>query len=261
MFSKVLSLKTFNIILFFFALIYNFELSVNAREAERDKCIVEEIEKIVKNLNNDQSRKRDPAYWNFLGDLYRSGTLRLDDRSEFYDNKSLQKKCMKKDTDFMTVVIYPSGDLMSSKFLKPDIAYQMYLKGYALGSTESAAKIAEMNMIGNGTPRNLELALKYSLEAAKGGSLLGQEIAGYLYTGYDGIGSRSILEAKNGLKPNLILAYMWFNVMSARGDKGADQIRDQIQKKLNPDDLVLAQKISTVCFFSNYKNCPTEISH
>lgn len=259
MFSRLLTFKSIISALFVFALVSNFELPIHARELERDKCIVEEIEKIVKNLTNDQSRKRDPAYWNFLGNLYLSGMLRLEDGNEFYNNNFLQKKCMKKENDYISVIIYPNSDLMSSKFLKPDLAYQMYLNGYDLGSAESAAKLAEMNMIGNGTPRNFDRAFKYSLVAAKGGSLLGQHIAGYLYAGYDGTSSGTFLESKNDVKKNLILAYMWFNVMAARGDKSIENIRNEIQKKLSPEDLVIAQDISTECFHSNYKNCPTEI--
>jgi localization factor PodJL len=51
-----------------------------------------------------------------------------------------------------------------------------------------------------------------------------------------------------GIPKDDVLAYMWFNLAASQGDKDAVQKRDEIGKRLTPEQLAEAQKRSREWF-------------
>lgn len=48
---------------------------------------------------------------------------------------------------------------------------------------------------------------------------------------------------------------MWFNLAAAQGDEKAKQGQDRTARQMTPDQIAVAQRLSSECYASNYRNC------
>lgn len=62
-------------------------------------------------------------------------------------------------------------------------------------------------------------------------------------------------ESGYGVDKDKIKAHMWFNLAAAQGFVFSDGRRDKIAENMKPSDLEEAQRLATICFSSEYKNC------
>jgi hypothetical protein len=63
----------------------------------------------------------------------------------------------------------------------------------------------------------------------------------------------------NGVPRDLVRAHMWMNLSSAQGEltstAAAAKLRDEISKKISPNQIETAQKMANDCLNRKYKNC------
>ncbi len=58
-----------------------------------------------------------------------------------------------------------------------------------------------------------------------------------------------------GVPQDFETAHMWLTLAAARLGTDATAVRDEIDKKLNPADLVEAERRAEVCLASKYQDC------
>jgi TPR repeat protein len=58
-----------------------------------------------------------------------------------------------------------------------------------------------------------------------------------------------------GLPQDFVLAHMWFNLSASQGDMGAQEMRENIAKRMTPQQIARAQQLAQECLSRNYKNC------
>jgi uncharacterized protein len=93
-------------------------------------------------------------------------------------------------------------------------------------------------------PKSEKEARKWSRLAAKQGNTQAQLLLGSLY--YTKEGSES---------PELVKAYMWYEVAAAEGNAEAKKEVATIGKELTPEQLADAQARAQQCKSSNYEKC------
>jgi TPR repeat protein len=47
-----------------------------------------------------------------------------------------------------------------------------------------------------------------------------------------------------GVPPDYVMAYMWYNLAAAQGDEGAITLRSVLEKKMTPEQIAEAQRLS-----------------
>ncbi|MGI9373194.1 MAG: tetratricopeptide repeat protein [Hyphomicrobiales bacterium] len=58
-----------------------------------------------------------------------------------------------------------------------------------------------------------------------------------------------------GVRPNKVLAYMWFAIAAANTNERAPARRNDVAKHLTRQQLLDAQRQAIICVDSNYKDC------
>jgi uncharacterized protein len=112
------------------------------------------------------------------------------------------------------------------------------------GHAAAQYQVALMHKMGLGVPKSEKEARKWSRLAAKQGNTQAQLLLGSLY--YAKEGSES---------PELVKAYMWYEVAAAQGDSEAKKEVATIGKELTPQQLADAQAKAQQCKASNYEKC------
>jgi len=85
---------------------------------------------------------------------------------------------------------------------------------------------------GEGVTRDYKEALKWFRKAAEQGNALAQFALGEMY--YSGDGSAK----------NYVLGYKWLNLAASSGDDSARSMLDELEKKMTPEQIAEAQKLS-----------------
>lgn len=58
-----------------------------------------------------------------------------------------------------------------------------------------------------------------------------------------------------GVSPDLVRAYMWFEISSRSGEMLSNMFRNQLAEKMTPAHISKAQAMARECMNSGYKNC------
>jgi TPR repeat protein len=57
----------------------------------------------------------------------------------------------------------------------------------------------------------------------------------------------------NGTPKDNVMAYVWWNIASAQGDKGAEKNRGIIEGEMTPNQIAEAQKLSREYYAEHFK--------
>jgi hypothetical protein len=240
-----------------------------SQEPMTDQCALESYRNYLTQFIDDTDRKlSEPSgqaakYAGALGVIFAYGSFeKADPITEIL--RPTDDKCAICSYDsFLGGIVCkrPSSKLLEKEFKDYSRAYIYFERAHKLGDAASSVELAKLYIQGRGTPKNLSRALEVSLVAAKKGLIGGQYIAAKLYEGANEViyifNSFNLYgeDKKGGLEPNLILAYVWFNLASASGDYSSTIGRRRLEKLLTPDEIVRAQNLSSLCKESAFKNC------
>ena len=118
-------------------------------------------------------------------------------------------------------------------------AIYWYTKAAEQGHDSAQNNLGIMYINGEGTPKNTKQAIKWFTKAAEQGFASAQFGLGLMYA-----------EGTGTLKDS-VLAYTWWNIAVAQGHKKSARNRSIIEKKMTPDQIATAQKLSKE-FYSKY---------
>ena len=204
-----------------------------------------------------QKYDKNPHYHLAIGRIYDNGDFeKADTMPESKENGMLQF-CIRKDAidPLADTEFSPLYTIGSEEFVNDTLALKHYKIAIELGSIESSYRLAKMTMKGQGTPKNLDTALTLILKAATSDYVEAQLWAGLLYGGYDGTTFFVDLALKGGMSPNFVVSYMWMNIAASKGNAPAAQWRKALERKMTAQEVAKAQKYSSNCVGSNFKNC------
>jgi hypothetical protein len=126
-------------------------------------------------------------------------------------------------------IMYQNGRGVDQDY---SLAIDWYRKAANRGYAYSQKNLINMYRQGLGVPQDKTEALIWFLDIARQKNVVAQFRLGSIYhNGY-------------GVSRNDIKAYAWYGIASAGGVKSAEELRDEIQALLNPEELEQAQKLS-----------------
>lgn len=139
------------------------------------------------------------------------------------------------------------GYLYDSSLGVPEDAKEA-VKWYRLAAEQGYAKaqfsLGVMYAQGRGVwVKNNRKAVKWYRLAAEQGNAGAQEQLGYHY------------RMGKGVSQNLVIAYMWFDLVSAQDDDYAVSSKKRLAKKMTKTQIEKAQELSRECLKKEYKNC------
>ena len=227
-----------------------------------DQCIIEQHRMVISDLNKNEmiaSKSEKTKYWIALANIYDNGSFFEADKlfphtDRIYDFCENQKVSGKSDRDGR--LRFRKGDIFfEENFSDPKQAYRFYKKAHDENIFEGTIGLAWLNMRGKGTPKNLSEALNLGLIAAKSNRKDAQLIVGALYAGYDGESFIGKVAMPGGLKPNLVLSYMWLNIAVSNGHADASHWRKDVEKQMDSKTIQEAQRYSSICVSSEFRQC------
>jgi hypothetical protein len=125
--------------------------------------------------------------------------------------------------------------------------YAESVKWHRLAAQQGFAKSQEylgiMYRAGKGVPQDYAEAAKWTRLAAQQGEVSSQMVLGLLYA------------AGLGVPQDYIHAHLWLNLASVSGDAEAVKNRDNVAKKMSPQQIAEAQKMARVCTDNKFKGC------
>ena len=95
-----------------------------------------------------------------------------------------------------------------------------------------------------GVPQDYAEAAKWYRKAAEQGNEWAQTSLGGMY--YNGA----------GVEQDYVSAYVWWNIAAANGHEEVSTNKDLLIKRMTPEQIAEAQRLSRECVDSNYRNCP-----
>lgn len=129
--------------------------------------------------------------------------------------------------------------------------------GYAAAQREMGKMYAE----GKGVEKNDAEALKWYRLAAEAGNAGAQRELGHMYKKDGGALFNKVAGWFGKDKPEPVLqkddrlAYMWYDLAAAQGDKEAKKIRNKMAEDMKAKQLTEAQEMAKKCRAKNYKGC------
>lgn len=111
-------------------------------------------------------------------------------------------------------------------------AMKWYLRAAKQGDVQSQVNLGAMYYSGRGTVQDYRIAATWFQKAANKGDAKAEMDVGIMYA----VGT--------GLPQDNIRAYMWLNLSAAQGNKTASEDRDITAKKMTPEQLAEAQKLT-----------------
>lgn len=126
---------------------------------------------------------------------------------------------------FMMGYAYYRGYVVPKNFRQ---AFEL-IRQAAVSYDEAQYELAQRYINAEGTPRNYGNAVKYLTQAAHQGHIKSMTELG------------DILAAGTAYQKNEYQAYIWFNIASVYGAKGAAEKRDALEKKLEIEEVLQAQ--------------------
>lgn len=117
-----------------------------------------------------------------------------------------------------------------------EINYQEALRWFKLsaeqGSANSLFSLGQIYSSGNGVSIDYQKAAMYYMMSAKQGHILSQTALGEIY--YSG----------RGVPKDYILSYMWLNLASANNFPLAQELLENVTRKMTPNQIEKAQELS-----------------
>ena len=101
-----------------------------------------------------------------------------------------------------------------------------------------------MYSTGIGIPENDAEAVKWFRLAAEQGYSQAQSNLGVMYAYGDGV------------PMNYLTAYVWMSVSAAQGNQNARGNIEVVKNELTSEQVAQGQVLASICFESNFKNCP-----
>ena len=141
-----------------------------------------------------------------------------------------------------------------NEFIDYKKSFEYFVWASKHGSDKAKIYLSEMYAMGKGVPADSNAALEIVLQVAKKGDVNAQWDVAQLYRGEQAILSY-LGESVGGGLANKKLSYMWFNIAASNGLDLAKNMRADLTKILSQQELSDAQKLSTECIRSSYKNC------
>lgn len=130
-------------------------------------------------------------------------------------------------TDLAT--LYSKGEGVPQDYEEAVRLYKLAAEeGYALAQHN----FASMYYFGQGVPKDYREAFRLLSLAAEQGLGSAQTMLGIMYT------------KETGIPQDYVQAHKWLNLAAASGDEGARKIRDEIAKKMTPQQINQAQRLA-----------------
>ena len=126
-------------------------------------------------------------------------------------------------------VMYQNGDGVLQDY---EEAARLYRLGANKGYMVAQSNLAAMYYKGRGVRQDGREAFRLETLAAEQDFSLAQRMLGIMYM--DG----------TGIPQNYVQAHKWLNLSTAKGDKDAGTLRDELAKKMTPDQIAEAQKLA-----------------
>ena len=111
------------------------------------------------------------------------------------------------------------------------------------GYSPAQWRLAIMYKTGTGIIQNYEEAFKLYKLVAEQGDAYAQNALGFMFS--NGF----------GVPQDNVKAYLWFTVAGDSGYGLGSRYRDQIAKKMTPEDITKAQEMASKCIEFKYKSC------
>lgn len=136
---------------------------------------------------------------------------------------------------FNLATMYAHGQGVSRDYAN---AIRWYRSAALRGDAESQAELAHYYFLGRGVKQDLREANEWSRIAAKAGIARAQHLLGVIYA------------TGQGAPQDYVQAHVWFSLASAQGDKNATKSLKEVAKRMTPNDVLkarrLSQKIETI---------------
>jgi len=178
------------------------------------------------------------------------------------------------------VLPVPDARAQSIRQVEPGSYLSTVIGMAVLGDVDSQFEAGSAYFNGNGVPVNKVEGVKYIRRAANNGHTVSEALMGNFYsTGEGGLtpdkaeGIKWFRRAAvKGWSPaqlslsfaykdmrdvpdNDIIAYSWFSIALAKGDKQAGQFKDRMEQGMTTKDKIAAVKLAKKCLISEYKDC------
>jgi len=111
-------------------------------------------------------------------------------------------------------------------------AFKWFSKAAEQGDADAKSMLGDIYYEGKGIPQDYKEAMKWYSKAAEQGHAYAQYSLGWMY------------ENGEGMPQNHIEAYKWYNLAAAQGYGDAKEARDILRKKISPDHIIEAQRLS-----------------
>jgi len=136
--------------------------------------------------------------------------------------------------------LHKEGDVLEQSYEK---AVYWYTLAAEQGNAGAMMFLASLLMQGKGVTQNDAEASRLLKLAAAEGLIDAQWFLGGMY------------QRGRGLPQDFVLAHMWFNLSASQGDMGAQEMRENIAKRMTPQQIARAQQLAQECLSRNYKDC------
>jgi hypothetical protein len=111
-------------------------------------------------------------------------------------------------------------------------AFQLYRPLAEQGDVGAQSRLGFMHYTGKGVPKDYTKAAKWFRKTAAQGDAVAMSRLGVMH--YSG----------NGVPQDLVRAHMWFDLAASQGNERAAASREELAKKLTPDQIAEAQKLA-----------------
>ena len=132
-------------------------------------------------------------------------------------------------------IAYNSGDYATALRELTPLAEQ--------GNAAAQYYLGNMYEYGDGVPQDYKTAVKWYRLAAEQGDAYAQSNLGWMYA------------FGNGVLKDYVYAHMWENIAASNGNENEGKLRDFVEKKMTPTQIVDAQKLARECVRKKYKGC------
>jgi TPR repeat protein len=111
------------------------------------------------------------------------------------------------------------------------------------GNAAAQFGLGEMYRRGQGVPQDYKTAVKWYKLAAEQGYAAAQHNLGVMYA------------LGRGVLKNYVYAHMWGKIAASNGNEYGGRLRDFVEKKMTPTDILLQQELTRECIRKKYKGC------
>jgi TPR repeat protein len=143
------------------------------------------------------------------------------------------------DAQAMLGMMFAEGDIIPKNQVE---AVKWYKKSAEQGDDVAQHNLGLSYYFGIGVPKNDVEAMKWLRKAAKQGYKESQNSLSFLYW-------------EDGGHKNLIKAYLWASISSAKGEENAKTNLEIYKKQMTKEQIATAQELASKCWESKFKDC------